>query len=40
MKLKLEHINEETGVKVIVFNGDDIEKDLINAFYKLAGQLA
>ena len=66
MKLKLEHINEETGVKVVVknkddevyyhnsdihdpkeferltgqvLNGDDIERDLINAFYTLAGQL-
>ena len=67
MKLKLEHINEDTGIKVVVknkgdevyyhnsdihdprefekltgkvFRGDDIERELINAFYKLAGQLA
>lgn len=67
MQLKLEYINEETGVKVVVknkgdevyyhnsdvhdpkeferltarvFNGDDIERDLINEFYKLAGKLA
>ena len=67
MKLKLEHIDEETGIKIIVknkgdevyfhnsdchdpkefekltgqvFNADDIERDLIDAFYRLAGQLA
>ena len=66
MKLRLEYIDEETGVKVIVknkgdivyyhtsdvhdprefqsltglmFRGTDIERNLINAFYKLAGEL-
>lgn len=67
MKLKLKHIDEKKGIKIIVknkgnevyyhnsdihdpkefeklteqiFNNDDIERDLINTFYKLAGQLA
>lgn len=66
MKIKIEHINEETGVKVVVknkgdevyyhnsdihdpkefeklsgqvFNGDNIERYLINKFYELANNL-
>jgi hypothetical protein len=67
MKLKIEHIDEDTGIKTViknkndevyyhnsdvhdedefenltgqVFNGSEIERDLINEFYKLAGKLS